>query len=321
MSTNEGAGDAQDTSNEGDEGAADEGAEDVTPTKGETMDEVADNLIGEEENEEGQDEGDDSDESESDDDESDSDGDEGDDDTDDESDEEDSDDDDSDDSEDEDQEEDDESDDEEDSSEDSEEIDLDNVDHYNIKEDKQYGIAPIKIPKEFEKNKSVVALHDAIINNAMQAFKNVVGLANKQNVQVQAQNAAAEAKQSKAWMKEIDTAVKGGDIPEYERLTDGRIDANSEGGKVISEVLAYMNDHNEKNPESPIKSFEVARKLYNSDKTVQDKKKSTENGKKTRRKKGSMIGGAGSKGATKPKFSDVPTRGTSLDDINDGLDL
>lgn len=316
---NNGAADDTSNSGEGNEGSDDSNDEGVTPLAGSDLDSIADEIIAEEESDDDESNDDDSaDDDNSSDDESgddesgeDDDSDEGDDDASDEDD----------DSGDDDSEEDDSSKDDKDSKEetDEEDIDFDNVDHFEIKEDLDFGIKPITLDEKFSKKPDVKELHDTIVNNALQAMKNVVGLANKQQAittkRTEAQNQAVAA----SMRQQIDSVVKVGGIPAYKNLKNGLIDPNSEGGKVIAEVFDYMDKENADLPDSEqIKSFKAAYRLWKADDTVKKNKIEKSNKIKTKSKKGSMIGGAsrgkagGGSGGGK---TFTPSKGMSLDDI------
>lgn len=317
------SGAADDTSNggEGNEGADDSADEGTAPLAGSDLDSIADEIIAEEEgseddesndddsaddddssdNEGGDDEGgEDDDSEEGDDDSSDEDDDSGDDDS----------------------EEDDSADDDKDSkdkTDEEEDIDFDNVDHFEIKEDPDFGIKPITLDEKFSKKPEVKELHDTIVNNALQAMKNVVGLANKQQSittkRTEAQNQAVAA----SMRQQIDSVVKAGGIPAYKNMKNGLIDPDSEGGKVIAEVFDYMDKENKDLPDNEqIKSFKAAYKLWKADDTVKKNKSEKQSKNKAKSKKGSMIGGAsrgksGSGSGGGKNFT--PSKGMSLDDI------
>lgn len=330
-------GSAEDTSNTGDEsGAADESGDDsgagdgiATPNKGDSLDDIdvsgiSDEILGDEESgdDDGGDDEESDDEGEADDDESSSD---------DSSDEDESGDDDSDESDEDESDEDDSEDDESDEDdadesgdEESQEL-LEEIDHFNVKEDEKYGIKPIKVPDEFKDNKSVTKLHDSIVENALQAVRNIMGVTQR-NMDIQtSKTQKANAETTALWRGEIDELVKSGEIPAFEYAEDGKtISRESEGGKVIDSVFDFMDkwnaDHKDQ-PKKQIDSFELAHDKWAKAEAKKSGSKEAKAKAKAKSKKGSMVGGKGGSKNKKSDFDDVPSKGTSLDDIRDGLDI
>lgn len=140
-------------------------------------------------------------------------------------------------------------------------VELDDYDRYfNVQANEELGIAPIGEIRNPEPGETAQDYYKNVTLPAVvQTVKNMTGFAtHNQQVTERAQQQEA-AQRDQATVGEIDSLVKAGKMPAY-TLSDGAVDPNSEGGKVIGEVLKMAAEYNQKpeNANRKITSFDHA---------------------------------------------------------------
>lgn len=195
------------------------------------------------------------------------------------------------------------------------------TDLVNVTADAKYGIEPItEIPEPADGQKWGDYVNKELMPRMVQAVNNLVGLRQKSfdAGEAKTQQATQQADQERAdgWVNAIDGLVKDKSIPAYTLGADGKLDMNSEGGKVIGQVFEYMNKMNENKPDNQrIYDFNVAHRLWAADKAEADRKAAEQQQNNTRRQQAGRQAGSTQNNNSRPQAGSGVRKGMTLDDI------
>lgn len=124
-------------------------------------------------------------------------------------------------------------------------VDLNNAEAYFTANVPELGIAPIPEIRNPEQGETAADYYKNVTLPAIvQTVRNMTGFA-QHNSQLETQAQAQEQVQRDlATVAEIDKLIDGKMMPAYTKDASGAVDPNSEGGKVIGEVMQMIAKHN-----------------------------------------------------------------------------
>jgi hypothetical protein len=190
-----------------------------------------------------------------------------------------------------------------------------------VEVDDKYGIQPIsEFPEPAEGQSWNDYVKAELMPRMVQAVTNLAGLRQKsfdagQQQQTQAQE-QAQQERADSWVSTIDDLVKSKAIPGYTLDKDGKLDINSEGGKVVAGVFQKMNELNKDRPENQrIYDFGVVHQLWKAEQAEKAASEAAQKGANTRREQSRRIAGATQNNSSKPTPGAGVRKGMTLDDI------